>query len=31
MVKGFFTPLLGRISNEEIKQYIESIVEERLK
>ena len=31
MVKGFFTPLLERISNEEIKQYIESIVEERLK
>lgn len=31
MVKGFFTPLLERISNEEIKKYIESIVEERLK
>ncbi len=31
MVKGFFTPLLEKISNEEIKRYIKSIVEERLK
>ncbi|MBI2107334.1 Fe-S cluster assembly protein SufD [Candidatus Woesearchaeota archaeon] len=31
LVKGFFMPLMERISNEEIKNYIGSIVEERLK
>ena len=31
LVNGFFAPLMERISNEEIKNYIGSIVEERLK
>src|SRR3989344_7161668 len=31
LVKGFFTPLIEKISNEKIKDYIELIVEQRLK
>ncbi|MBI4159367.1 Fe-S cluster assembly protein SufD [Candidatus Woesearchaeota archaeon] len=31
LVKGFFNPLIGKISNVQIKDYIESVIEERLK